>query len=112
MSKDKNRSNDRMLALMKRATHGYGIGLHCVGGMPLKNRDIQRGLRLGFFKLERRITGWGFNNVPARRTCAMLTDKGREELAKHEPSNRFDEMAHRVAAIEASRVRAKSATPE
>jgi hypothetical protein len=94
-----------------------GIAVNRKWLMPLWHPDLQGIIKRGFGKVMRSASGSArreFKRKGSHVSYVVLTPKGYEELAKHGTSqgNRFDEMAHRVAAIEASRVRAKSATPE
>lgn len=105
MSADKHRSLERRLALLRRAANTdyrfsqNALMLNHLGGMSMHNRDLQRLLREGLFRLAR---GGSHSLGPkhmsrfrrifpkqhglhgdTHRTFAVLTPAGREFLDRH-----------------------------
>lgn len=50
-------AHERRMALLHRACRERGLGIHCEGGMALKNRDLQKLIRDGYLVIERRPKG-------------------------------------------------------
>lgn len=82
MSRDKNRSERRCLALLVKATkHHDRIWLNSEGCMKMDDPDLKRAIERGWFRIEReRAPSFrgGFNC----QTYAVMTDKGRAALNK------------------------------
>lgn len=94
MSKDKHRSRDRRLALLRTMRdRGGRIYLHCEGGMAAKNPDLQRLAHEGLAIIARSpgVPKWSktfayfqgkhFHSTPMiRRSYAEITEAGRAML--------------------------------
>lgn len=85
MSKDKNKQQQRYLALLDKAARKNGkIPLNCEGGLPMNDRDLQKALSEHLFTIERHTYSGSLSSRNLlRRTYAIITKKGQDLLNQH-----------------------------
>ena len=84
MSKDKNKSLPRRLALLSKIGGQYGYALSREGRPPANDKIVQDCVKRGLIKLDRDDTpGFIYPGHTCRTTKARLTEAGHAELKKY-----------------------------